>query len=53
MGYKPTEGDRVVADGYGDATVEQVAQFDSLVLLRLPGGDTAWTDASLIKPLDS
>lgn len=51
--YNPTEGDRVSAEGYGEATVEQVAQFDSLILLRLANGDTAWTDASLVTPLDN
>lgn len=48
-----TEGDRVNAEGYGEATVEEVAQFDTLILVRLPNGDTAWTDKSLVKPLDS
>lgn len=47
-----TEGDVVNADGYGRVTVEQVAQFDSLILIRLDNGDTAWTDTSLVKPLD-
>lgn len=48
-----TEGDRVSAEGYGEVTVEQVAQFDSLILVRMNNGDTAWTDKSLVKPLDS
>lgn len=48
-----SEGTEVEAEGYGQAVVEQAAQFDTLVLLRLPNGETAWTDASLIKPLDT
>lgn len=48
-----TEGDRIYAEGYGEATVEQVAQFDSLILVRLNNGETAWTDNSLVRPLDT
>lgn len=48
-----TEGDRVNAEGYGEVTVEQVAEFDSLILIRLNDRETAWTDKSLVKPLDS
>lgn len=47
------EGDTVNAEGYGTVEVVQVAQFDSLILVRLPGGDTAWTDNSLVSPVDN
>lgn len=46
-------GDLVYAEGYGEATVEQIAQFDSLILVRLNNGDTAWTDKSLVSLLDT
>lgn len=47
------EGDRVNADGYGEAVVEQAAEFDTIIQIRLPNGETAWTDASMVKPLDT
>lgn len=47
------EGTEVEAEGYGRAVIEQAAQFDTLVMLRLPNGETAWTDIRLCEPLDS
>ena len=43
-----TEGQRVFAEGYGEATVVQVTEFDTLIQIRLANGDTVWTDSSLV-----
>jgi hypothetical protein len=47
------EGDTVYAEGYGECVVTQRAQFDSIIEIRLPGGDTAWTDTSLCSRLEA
>lgn len=48
--FQPYEAE---AEGYGRVTVEQKAQFDSLVRIRLSNGETAFTSESLVKRLDT
>jgi SH3-like domain-containing protein len=45
---KVSVGDRVFAEGYGEVEVVQVAEFDSIIQIRLSTGETAWTDKSLV-----
>lgn len=46
-------GDIVIAEGYGRVTVGDIAEFDTLIEIVLTNGESAWTDSSLVTPLDS
>lgn len=50
---KPEVGQVVFADGFGRVMVEAVADHDTLIQIKFADGETAWTDSSLCRSLDS
>ncbi len=50
---KVSPGDEVYAEGYGPVVIGDVAELDTLVEIILPKDERAWTDRSLLRPLDN